>query len=145
MDAIVSADKYMVNEDGDYRFDVGRISECHERCFATFAMCLHSPIELGVEAIIVDNTNTTLWEVSPYVLAAGAAAYNRASLPFRCNVIVAQVNSLAGDAFSRNVHGVPMLQIDRMSRRFELPMPYWNNIHGSSTEVAAELLRLRAA
>lgn len=55
---IFSADDYMVGENGEYRYDVTRLEECHNRCLEeTFA---HKGIS------IVCNTFARAWEIARY-------------------------------------------------------------------------------
>ncbi len=63
---IVSADHYFLDVDGHYRYDGKQIGKAHQACFGQFMMALVSNV---VDGIVVDNTNTTAEEISPYVLA----------------------------------------------------------------------------
>ena len=77
---IVSADHYFM-KDGEYRFDVQKLQENHNRCFRDFMDAI-----LKQESwIVVDNTNISTWEYSPYVLAAESYGYEVELLTFLCS------------------------------------------------------------
>lgn len=67
---IVSADYFFARE-GAYRFDPTRLPEAHDWCFAQFCEYLRSGSD-----VIVDNTNTRLWEMQRYIDAAKACGAN---------------------------------------------------------------------
>lgn len=69
--AIVSADDYFLNN-GIYAFDPGKLSLAHGSCFGEFILALQQKVLL----VIVDNTNTTVEEISPYMLGATAFGYS---------------------------------------------------------------------
>ena len=65
--AVCSADDFFVELGrGTYAFDPSRIADAHASCKANFAGALQA----GVELVVVDNTNTCLWEFQPYVQSA---------------------------------------------------------------------------
>ncbi len=79
---IVSADAYFFNEAGEYVFDMQKRPEYHRRCFRAFLRAL----EASTPWVIVDNTNITAWELSPYVLAGEAYGYQVEILSFPCTL-----------------------------------------------------------
>jgi predicted kinase len=71
-------------------------------------------MKLGVDLILVDNTNTQKWEYQPYLDMAYAFKYDTEEII---------VGSLDDDSLleyaERNEHGVPLEAIQRMANRFE--------------------------
>lgn len=68
---IVSADHFFIDEEtGQYNFDKSLLTEAHAKCFQDFREALDAKTPL----IIVDNTNTRLWEFESYLKVA--AEYN---------------------------------------------------------------------
>lgn len=82
---IVSADNFFVQEDGEYVFDEMKIHEAHQACYREFLAALERKDAL----IVVDNTNITAWEMSPYILAAEVYGYVVEILTLRCDPEVA--------------------------------------------------------
>ncbi len=76
--AVVSADALFYGPDGVYRWDEARLSEAHNQCLKRFAQYLAHPTFKPVEdpefidTIIVDNTNTRVFFMAPYVALARA-------------------------------------------------------------------------
>lgn len=111
-----SADDYFVQlGGGKYAFDPSKLGEAHGACFRKFI----ATVQKGqAEMVIVDNTNTTVAEISPYVLAAEAFGYEVEILRINCDPEVAA---------ARNTHGVPPAAIHAMAARIascEIP-PWW--------------------
>jgi len=110
---IVSTDQFMVNEAGEYEFDPTKIGEAHGRCFKRFLIALEADWSL----IVVDNTNTSVAEIAPYMLAASAFGYEAAILRIECSV---------EKAAARNLHGTPLDVVQAMAARIAEPLPpYW--------------------
>jgi len=111
---ICSADNYFI-KDGEYKFDYQKLNEAHAYCFAKFYVA----VEQRCDLIIVDNTNTRLFEISPYIMFARikeTPADLIEVITLSCSV------SLAAD---RNIHGVPRGSIENMKKRFERLPSYW--------------------
>jgi predicted kinase len=108
---IVSADHYMIDADGEYRFSVGKLAKAHAGCLSDFA----SALAHGTDLIVIDNTSTTVSEIRPYQLGALACDYDFEVITVRCDV---------EKAAARNRHGVPIdrvrKQAERIARR-QLP------------------------
>jgi predicted kinase len=115
---IVSADDALKTPDGGYEWSVERIGPAHQQCFRLFM----AAIEAGAELIVVDNTNAKAFEISPYMLAAGAFGYEAAIVEVRCDPKVAA---------ARNTHNTPLPVIERMVARMKTEQlaPWWNVIH----------------
>jgi predicted kinase len=111
---VVSADHYFI-KDGIYTFDVAQLGTAHSTCFRKYIEALQDELPL----VVVDNTNTTAWECSPYVQGAAAFGYESEIITLDCEPDVAA---------KRNVHGVPRKNVLDMYRRLiknKLP-PFWN-------------------
>lgn len=98
---IVSADDYFTDSLGEYHFDPSNLAEAHAECFRSFIAGLQN----GRDLIIVDNTNTTEREISPYMLGASAFGYSASIRAIVCN----DEDLIA--AHQRNSHGVPLAAI----------------------------------
>lgn len=114
--AICSADRFFEDERGVYTFDVSKLSDAHAACFRDYLTALAR----GVDLVIVDNTNTTTMEVSPYFLAANSVNLDQ-EIPHESYII--QIMRFACDdlelAASRNKHGVPLRGIQGQAARIE--------------------------
>lgn len=100
--ALVSADLYFMNPSDEYVFDRAKIGEAHAECFRNFIELLQKN---RFTTVVVDNTNTTVEEIAPYM--AGAAAYGYEA------EIVTVCPEFATDSYfklcaARNAHGVPL-------------------------------------
>lgn len=118
---VCSADDFFMI-DGEYRFDPTKLGQAHATCFRKYLNQLsfatgYSPHS---EDIVVDNTNTTAMEISPYVLAAEAYG------------VEYEIVTLVVDpsiATKRNVHKVPEKTVFAMAKKLAgriLP-PWWNH------------------
>tara|TARA_Y100001963_G_scaffold57698_1_gene80751 strand:- start:6469 stop:6882 length:414 start_codon:yes stop_codon:yes gene_type:complete len=58
----VAADDFMVDENGDYKFDKERLTEVHEKC----QLKVQSAMQKGSSRIFVHNTFTTMDERQAY-------------------------------------------------------------------------------
>lgn len=111
---VFSADMFMVDKDGNYSFDVTRLGHCHTRCYthaSTFMSLEH------IDAVIVDNTNLTWDELSPYVMIGRANDARVTILEMVREIEVCVAN---------NTHGVPEETIWNMHSRFQRGQhPVW--------------------
>lgn len=109
---MVSADDYFLQlGGGTYAFDPSKLQEAHATCFREFIRYLQSETDADtrrVDLIVVDNTNTTPHEVSPYMLAAQAFGFEAAVHRVLCDPAVAA---------ARNLHGVPTPSVRAMADR----------------------------
>jgi predicted kinase len=111
---IVSADDFFVMSNGEYVFNVSLIQHAHDYAFTrTKAAMTHTHDE-----IVIDNTNTTIWEMSPYYMLARHYRYDIEIVRIVCDVSIAH---------KRCVHGVPLRAIKRMAERMEMLPPFWPN------------------
>lgn len=117
--AVVSADTFFM-KGGVYNFDPSKLSLAHGECFKDFITHLRNDTDL----VVVDNTNTTAVEVSPYILGAQAWGYEVEVLTVMCE----SEDDLKAAA-ARNSHGVPLAGVMAQHKRLcerEL-MPWWKN------------------
>ena len=115
---ICSADNYFIDKDGDYHFDPSRLSDAHAMCLRRYTSTLLYRAGDPVEVVIVDNTNTTALELAPYVALANAYKIPTYLITVECDPEV---------AFKRNVHGVSLEAIKRMTQNLKdrkIP-PFW--------------------
>ncbi len=127
---VCSADRFFIERDGVYRFDPARLGEAHGACLRRFAKALASAEDAEENrhrtaftdppaVIVVDNTNTTVLEVAPYMALASA---------YGADVQIVRVQCDPEVAASRNVHGVPVHAVRRMAdniANFSAP-PFWS-------------------
>lgn len=114
---VVSADKYFEREvhwsdrsDVVYQFDPIKIGEAHAWCFNQYLLALFSN---GASQVIVDNTNTRIWEFANYMFLARKKDY-------KVTVITTYRDGLSAlDLSEKNIHGVPPEIIERMINNYE--------------------------
>ena len=100
---ICSADNYhTVN--GAYHYDPKRAAEAHNDCLNHFLTKLRDG-RTANEVLIVDNTNTTSWEIAPY--------YRLAEL-YGTNPIIVQMIAPFEECVRRQTHNVPLATMLRM-------------------------------
>lgn len=106
---VVSSDHYFIGGDGVYRFDPSKLGAafgaCH-RAFTEYVQTKTAPV------VVVDNTNTTLVEIAPFV--AVARAYG-----IEPEIRVWHTWPVAGTpeyekTMRRNTHGVPVGTVTAM-------------------------------
>lgn len=110
---VASADHYMVDRQGDYRFDPSKLGAAHAACRARLLAALAAECQV----VVLDNTNIQIRE---YQWALDAAALSGHS------VTIVELFDGGGltdaELSSRNSHGVPADSIARMRARWE-PTP----------------------
>lgn len=116
---VCSADDYFRGPDGTYAFDPSKLDAAHAGCFKQFIEAIRSG-----QPVVVDNTNTMVTEISPYVIASWAYG-------MRPKIIQIWVDSKDLErAWSRNKSGVPLggvqRQYDRLSQLRMLPR--WEHV-----------------
>lgn len=106
---ICSADDYFQRFGRAYQFDQASLPQAHAWCQGKAL----AGIEMGVD-LIIDNTNTRLWEMQPYLDMADRYGLDlyvlEPNTPWARNV---------DELFKRNTHGVPREAIERMLDRWE--------------------------
>ena len=112
---VCSADNFFMSDDGAYRFDASKLPKAHAQCLRKYV----DNLLLSTPTIVVDNTNTTIEEIAPYVALAQAYGYEIELVEIRCSVSMAHI---------RDVHNVPVFALRAMASRvasLSFP-PYWN-------------------
>jgi predicted kinase len=101
---------FMVN--GQYRFDVSKLSQYHQRNLCGFIQALGTREPL----VICDNTNVCHWEYAAYQAAAIALGYQVKV------VLVGEPKDSQHQRVcaERNRHGVPLGHIQKMAKLFEI-------------------------
>jgi len=107
---IVSADHYLVNEDGKYEWSVERLKNAHALCRRRYFSLIAEELEVvGDRIVILDNTNLAKREF---------AEYKRAAEDHGWQVFEICVGNLDVDtAEKRNTHQVPRATLEKMRDR----------------------------
>ena len=107
---VFSTDEYFVRSDGEYVFDPKKVAVYHKRNHEK----AREAISEGVSPVVIDNTNTTAWEMRPYVETGFRHGYRvqfvEPDTPWRYD---------PEQLTRRNSHGVPLESIKRMLKRFQ--------------------------
>jgi len=103
---VISADDYFINKNGEYLFDGSKLTEahnsCHQRC--------SEKMKNKFSRIVVANTFTQEWEMTPYYEMA--ERYN-----YRVHSLIVE-NRHSGV----NTHGVSENKIMEMKKRFQVKL-----------------------
>lgn len=108
---ICSADDYFVIN-GKYEYDESKAREAHRECMMKFLFNCN----IGSSLIVVDNTNTKLWEMSRYVMTAAAFGYDVEVISCVCDSNVAA---------SRSGYNLSPVTIKKMTDTIEKPLDIW--------------------
>lgn len=87
-----SSDDYFTTPAGEYRFDSAQLPQAHANCFRQFLEFLRGKTGIA----IVDNTNTRIFEMSPYVLAGKAYGFEIKIIRLVCDPKVAAARTFRG-------------------------------------------------
>jgi predicted kinase len=106
---IVSSDLFHTDDKGNYNYKTELAGKAHAWCFRKFIDLLadHRPY---YDTIIVDNTNTTVAEVAPYMAIAAAYEADAYILRVPCDWEVAA---------ARTIHGVPKHVVELLQQRLD--------------------------
>lgn len=110
---VCSADDWFVDpETGEYKFDPNQLDKAHTSCMGKFLFFLNLPLEEKdkIDYLIIDNTNTQLWEITPYTSVASAKGYNFKIVKFFVDPEVCA---------NRNIHGVPKNKVLKMAEKLK--------------------------
>ena len=128
----MSADHFFVRN-GEYCFDAQKLPEAHQQCIIRFLDRTTSNRRDSVsDLIIVDNTNSQVWEYMPYYSVADACGYEVELVHIQWK-FSAPDRPLTGNEFlaekcaqlaKRNTHGVPLATITRMAKNWQNPLPW---------------------
>lgn len=104
------SDQYFM-VDGEYKFDVTKLKNAHSWCQTQVsnAMLLNYTANIN-NVIVVSNTFTQEWEMTPYVEMANEWGYT---------VFTIIVENRHG---GKNIHGVPDDKLEIMKNRFEVKL-----------------------
>ncbi len=103
---VLSADDFFINENGEYKFDNEKLKEAHFDCQNRCATKMRN----GVTRIVVANTFTEEWEMTPYYEIA--KMYN-----YRIHSVIVENRHGSG-----SIHNVPSENIDQMKKRFKVKL-----------------------
>lgn len=120
--AICSTDSFFM-KDGEYVFDANMLGEYH----GLNQYKANQYMSMGVELVIVDNTNTTHKEMEPYKYSASNYLYEVVEILVGKDKLFPEPEYFSPQTYAnyidlcvnRNSHGVPKEAIERMARRFE--------------------------
>jgi len=111
----LEADMYFITINGEYEFDPSQLKYAHQWCQSECERAMgwdeHPEIEFlssGVSRVVVSNTFTQEWEMTPYFELAEKYGYKTYSLI---------VENRHGGV---NEHGVPEDKLNIMRKRFEI-------------------------
>lgn len=113
---ICSADDYHLI-DGRYCYDPKNAGKAHGACLRRYANTITSPVH--PDLLIVDNTNTTLMELAPYVRLAEAY-----EVPYEIVYLACPLET----AIRHNTHQVPLNTLLKMQANLltEIVPAHWN-------------------
>jgi predicted kinase len=120
---VCSADTFFM-VDGQYRFDVSKLSQAHGACFKGAIDAL----QRGEDHVVIDNTCTSSEEIAPYVLLAQAFGYEAEIV-----TLVAPKGMTEGDYIAacadRNAHNVPPHAVAGQAKALanRRLMPWWKS------------------
>jgi tRNA uridine 5-carbamoylmethylation protein Kti12 len=123
----VSANDYFDGVDGVYRFDAGKLTVAHGDCFRKAITWAITPVLPGrSRLIVVDNTNISSWEISPYIALAQAYAIPCSILTIDCASEV-RLRRNAARTPDRRIPEIIMANMAMRMREEKLP-PLWDNV-----------------
>jgi hypothetical protein len=137
---VCSADDFFTKDGGDYleNFKPAKLGEAHQECFGDFMKMCNNGMKDGQEdhIIAVSNTNTCLFEMSPYIMYAQLCGLDveihEVSIP----------NADAADYCAFNNHGVPLTSVQGMMARWEESLPFWPPVTKVDTLRASREFRI---
>lgn len=123
-----SADRAHTLSDGTYKFDPKNVAKAHNDCLREYLLSVdpHScinrfiiPEQQKTSCVIVDNTNTEVWEIAPY---------HRLAEMFNHEVSIIRVECSLQTAIGRGIHNVPIKTMLSMQHRLltEVLPSHWN-------------------
>jgi predicted kinase len=117
---VVSADHYFTSPAGSYVYVAAKAKEAHADCLRRFLGHVQTGNIYGRCDVVVDNTNTRVAELAPYVAVAEAYGHE---------TTVITVDAEPHEAWKRNVHGVSLEVVQRMHDQLlarDIP-PWWKH------------------
>lgn len=121
-DAVVCSADHYFERDGEYKFDRTKLGAAHGYCKGK----VQTEMKKGTPLLVVDNTNTQIREMKPYVKLARKHGYTVRFVRLETPVEVAA---------ARNTHGVPEEAVQRMAARMaDIPKEWGQETVVSGTE-----------
>lgn len=120
---VLSSDDYFMRS-GEYKFDPAKLGAAHDRCWRDYTgMCDRAGTWMySGGLVIVDNTNTSPFELAPYV---------RYATGLRIPVLTLFVSRAFELCVRDQIHGAPLETMQRMSRNLTNTLndfpSYWNH------------------
>lgn len=111
--AIVCSADHFFEKDGVYKFDITKIEQAHSSCLRKFVKRVTDGV--AGAPVAVDNTNTTIQEIAPYVALAVAYGFD-----------VRFVRFIGHErTFGRNIHGCPEATARMLEDRLDATLRTW--------------------
>ena len=105
---IISTDDFFM-KDGKYQFDANSLVENHMKCTAEADRIMNlATTEDAVHTLVIHNTFTKQWEMTPYLILAEKYGYTVHT------IIVENRHE------SKSIHDVPQTAVDAQRDRFEV-------------------------
>jgi len=102
---VCSADHFFLDEDGHYTFESRHLQRAHAQCLQAFV----DELQRGRWDVVVDNTNTSIATVAPYIALAKAYGYEVECIAFTSTHI--------DECMERGLHDVPRPAVENMARK----------------------------
>ena len=119
---VCSSDSFFM-QGGEYEYKPEYLGAAHFACYSRFEKVTRkhrvgsdAAFALPADFVFVDNTNTSLWMMFPYIQLAYLRGYEVEVHTFKCSVETAA---------ARNVHGVPLGTIEDMAKYQQAPLNCW--------------------
>lgn len=110
---VCSADHFHTDKDGAYSWKLENQGRAHRECLRDFMAAL----DAAEPEIVVDNTNTTLDQIAPYIALADAYGV--------FTEVIAMTSRHVDLCIAENVHSVPQRTIQHMLRAQTRLLFYW--------------------
>jgi hypothetical protein len=103
-----------------YNFKPEELGKAHGACLRKFVRIVDSHPGESPQEVVVDNTNSSIAELAPYVALGQAYGHEVHIVTLHCS---------PGVAFARNTHSVPLETIIKMAKNLDardIP-PWWSH------------------
>ena len=119
---ICSADDYFLTEEGEYVFEPARLGEAHAACFRKAVEAV-----VAGKSVLIDNTNTTLVELAPYIALSRAYGEDPYISVFRPSpkLTDAGTDAVLDFLMGRARHGAPRNRVAAQCRRLRETLAQW--------------------
>lgn len=131
---IFSSNQFHIEEDGKYNYKAELAGAAHAWCLRQFTEAIRLARMNSYDTFVIDNTNTTVAEVAPYMAIAAAYGADAYILRVPCDWEVAA---------ARTIHGVPKHVVELLQQRldrFASEAPGWWSlkVHAEKEELRCE-------